>query len=211
MRQMYLYPLWGSKARHICQHPSLGNHPFESLQKVLAESVHGKTPGWHCGYRIWIWRQHIRIFSSCAQQKHLWHPVACMCTCFIAGRIHCWVCQGTLRSWGSFDAMHVAGLLCWSLWHDCLRSLVYCVTGNFTLQQLFIPGINFGITLHSLYRKNISAQVILLYITLSWLQPLSCTSILFSLHYIKNTGGKLISYIKNGFQNLKCNNFRSAG
>ena len=41
------------------------------------------------------------------------------------------------------------------------------MTGEFTLQHLFFPGINFGITLHSLYRKYFSAEIILLYIKLS--------------------------------------------
>ena len=43
----------------------------------------------------------------------------------------------------------------------------YRVTGNFTLQQLFFPGINSGIILHYLYRKNLAAEIVSLYITLS--------------------------------------------
>ena len=47
---------------------------------------------------------------------------------------------------------------------------------------VFFSGLNFGITWHSLYRKYFSAEIIFLYITLSWPQPLSCTSVMF--HYI---------------------------
>ena len=50
--------------------------------------------------------------------------------------------------------------------------------------QSFFPGISFGIALHSLYRKYFSAEIIWLYITLSWPQPLSCTS--FCLHYVQH-------------------------
>ena len=78
-------------------------------------------------------------------------------------------------------------------------------------------GIYFSITLHSLYRKYFSGELILLYITLSWPQSLSCTSFLSSQHYIKNSGRNSFSvhyiygYIHNCFQNLKCNNFWSTG
>ena len=46
--------------------------------------------------------------------------------------------------------------------------LWYHVTGNVCITVIInFPGINFGITLHSLYRKLFSAEIILLYIPLS--------------------------------------------
>ena len=71
------------------------------------------------------------------------------------------------------------------------------------------PGFNLNITLHSLYCKYFLAEVILLYRTLSWPQPLSCTSYcLTTLH--EKFGSKLtLRHII--FQNLKCNNFRLTG
>ena len=56
----------------------------------------------------------------------------------------------------------------------------YHVTRYFTLQLLYLPETNFGIALHSIYCKSFSAEIVLLYITLSWPQPLSCTSFLFT-------------------------------
>ena len=41
----------------------------------------------------------------------------------------------------------------------------YRVTGNCYITVFIFPGINFGIALHSLYRKYFSAEIILLYIT----------------------------------------------
>ena len=75
-------------------------------------------------------------------------------------------------------------------------------------------GVNFGIALHSLYRKYFSAEIILLYITLSWPQPLSCISFWFytTLHF-KNQ--KRINYVINfitvNFITVVCKNFRSTG
>ena len=69
------------------------------------------------------------------------------------------------------------------------------MTRNFTLQQLLFPGIYFCITLHYLYHKNHSAELILLCITLSRLRLLGCTSFWFTLHYIKISGRELISAI----------------
>ena len=58
----------------------------------------------------------------------------------------------------------------------------YRVTGNSYVTVIFSWNFYFGITLHSLYRKYFLVEIILLYITLSWPQPLSCRS--FCLHYI---------------------------
>ena len=41
----------------------------------------------------------------------------------------------------------------------------YRVTGNLYITAIFFPRINFGVTLHFLYRKYFSAEVILLYMT----------------------------------------------
>ena len=40
-------------------------------------------------------------------------------------------------------------------------------TESFILQQRFFFGIYFGITLHDIYRKNVSAEIFLSYITFS--------------------------------------------
>ena len=58
------------------------------------------------------------------------------------------------------------------------------MTGNVYITVFIFPGINFGIALHSLYRKYLSAKIILLYIILT--APLCGASFLFTLHYIKN-------------------------
>ena len=85
----------------------------------------------------------------------------------------------------------------------------------FTWQNLFFSGINFGIALHSLYRKYLWAEIILLYIILT--ATLKLQLFLLTLHYIKipeaNHFGDALhnGYIKNCFPNLKCNNFRSTG
>ena len=71
-------------------------------------------------------------------------------------------------------------------WNGKPARIKYRVTGNVYITVIIFLGINFGITLHSLYRKCFLAKIILLYITLSRPQPLSCTSLWFSLHYIKN-------------------------
>ena len=72
----------------------------------------------------------------------------------------------------------------------------YRGTGNLYITAIIFPGIsfgvNFGIALHSLYRKYFSAEIILLYITLSWPQPLSCTS--FCFHYITLKFRKQINF-----------------
>ena len=70
------------------------------------------------------------------------------------------------------------------------QGLDYHVTGNVTL--IILPGISFDITLHSLYRKCILAERILLYVTLSWPQPSSCTPFLLTLDYIKYFRRELI-------------------
>ena len=44
---------------------------------------------------------------------------------------------------------------------------IYRVTGNLYITVITYPRINFGIALHSLYSINFSAEIILLYITLS--------------------------------------------
>ena len=71
--------------------------------------------------------------------------------------------------------------------------------------------------LHSLYRKYVLVEIILLYITSSWPEPWSCSS--FCLHHITlkipeaNWFCDALhhGYIKNCFENLKCNTFRSTG
>ena len=63
---------------------------------------------------------------------------------------------------------------------------------NFFITVRFFSGIYFGIALHSFYRIYFLAEIILLYIKLSRPQPLSCTSFLFTLHYIKNSRSELI-------------------
>ena len=72
--------------------------------------------------------------------------------------------------------------------------------------------------LHSLYRKYLSAEIILLYVTLSWPPPLSCTSffVLTILHYKFRKGitfamHYIVVTLKNCFQHLKCNHVRSTG
>ena len=95
--------------------------------------------------------------------------------------------------------------------------LPYRVTGNFYITVMIFPGINFGITLHSPYRIYFWAEIFLLYMTLPWPQPLSFTS--FCFQYITSTLREAnrfcdalhYGYIKNGFRNFKCNNFRPTG
>ena len=76
----------------------------------------------------------------------------------------------------------------------------------------YFPGIHFGIALHSLYHKYLSAEIILLYITLSWPQPLSCPFFVFTLHCIKRSEGNSCcdtlhyGYSTNIFRILSVNN-----
>ena len=56
----------------------------------------------------------------------------------------------------------------------------YRVTGNVYITVIIFPGINFGITLHSLYRKHFLPEIILLYIILTATRK----SHLFCLHFI---------------------------
>ena len=71
----------------------------------------------------------------------------------------------------------------------------YRLTGHFFITVTIFPGIKFGITLHSLYRKYVSAEIISLYIILSLPRPLNCTSFLFLLHDMKIPEAKTFSDI----------------
>ena len=93
---------------------------------------------------------------------------------------------------------------------------LHLMTGNVYITVSLFPGIYLDITLQSLLCKYLSAEIILLYITLSWPQLLSCTSFCFHCITLKTLEAYFCDtlrygYIKNCFQNIKCNNLRSTG
>ena len=75
------------------------------------------------------------------------------------------------------------------------RLPLYRMTGNLFITVIIFPRINFGITLHSLYRENVLVELILFYIILT--ATLKLQIFLFTRHYIKASRSELIlRYIK---------------